>query len=355
MRLTGDDTYMQSLSRILIIRFSSLGDIVLTTPFIRALKARFPSSKIDYVTKEDYVPLLAHNPEVDHVYFLRRIDGFGGLRALAEKLRAAHYEHVFDLQNNFRSTILRAMLAVPSSSIHKDNLKKFLLVSFHKSFFGEIVTVPERYARTAAAFGVRLDEHGPTVYIPSHVRQRTISALESKQAGVPDRRIAFCPGARHFTKRWPVEKWIELAGFLLEKENTGVFLFGSKEESDCCEAIRRAFPDAIQSFCGNLSILETAAGLANCDVVVANDSGLMHLATAVNTPVVGIFGSTVREFGFFPYRSRSVVVENPGIPCRPCTHIGRDRCLRGHFACLREIDPRDVARGIDSLLSSNSS
>ncbi|NOY07030.1 MAG: lipopolysaccharide heptosyltransferase II [Chlorobi bacterium] len=354
MRLTGDYNCMNCLSRILIIRFSSLGDIVLTTPFIRALKQRFPSSTIDYVAKEEYVPLIAHDPGIDHVYFARSCDGFKGLLALAKKLRRAQYDHVFDLHNNLRSRMLRTLLAAPSSSIRKENLKKFILVSFHKNLFKETVPVPERYARTATVFGVRLDESGPTIHVPSHVYQRAIRILESEQARSSDRSIALCPGARHFTKKWPLEKWIELAGLLLENKDTRIHLFGSKDESSCCDEIQRAYPDVISSFCGKLSLLETAAGLADCDAAVTNDSGLMHLATAVNVPVVSIFGSTVREFGFFPYRSRAVVVEKDDLSCRPCTHIGRKRCPRGHFACLNDITPRTIVQAIDDLLKPDS-
>ncbi len=345
---------MDSLSRILIIRLSSLGDIILTTPFIRALRKKFPSSEIGYVTREQYVPLIAHHPDVDHVYFLRHGDGFRELRALAEKLRAANYEHVFDLHNNVRSRFLRTLLAVPSSNICKDNLKKYILVSFHTNLFKDIVPVPERYARTASALGIVLDKDGPRVHIPTHVTKRALSILESRQKHDADRTVALCPGARHFTKKWPLEKWIELARSLLEKGNTRIFLFGSKEESGYCDEIQRVFPDTVTSFCGALSVLETAACLANCDAAVTNDSGLMHLATAVQVPVVGIFGSTVREFGFFPYQSRAVVVENNDISCRPCTHIGRDRCPRRHFACLNDINPKTVVQAIDRLLAPDS-
>jgi heptosyltransferase-2 len=152
----------------------------------------------------------------------------------------------------------------------------------------------------------------------------------------------------HFTKRWPEERFVELTR-LLTARGERLLLFGGRPDSAVAETIARTAPRGIADLTGRLTLMETAAAMERCRVVIANDSGLMHMATAVRRPVVALFGSTVREFGFFPYNSPAVVLETNGLRCRPCSHIGLPRCPKRHFACMREILPEQVVEAADAL------
>ncbi|MEJ2105486.1 MAG: glycosyltransferase family 9 protein, partial [Ignavibacteriaceae bacterium] len=148
--------------------------------------------------------------------------------------------------------------------------------------------------------------------------------------------IGLCPGAKHFTKRWPKEYFIEL-GKKLESSGYSIVLFGGEEEIQICNEIKNELNAAI-NLC-NTSLNQTAANMKMCAAIYTNDSGLMHLASAVGVPVIPFFGSTVKEFGFFPYKAKSIVLENENLSCRPCTHIGRNACPKTHFKCMLEIKP----------------
>jgi heptosyltransferase-2 len=173
--------------------------------------------------------------------------------------------------------------------------------------------------------------------------------------GIPRgaRCVALCPGAKHYTKRWPRDSFETLTDLVLSGSDMHIIVLGGSEDAPLGAALARRDPRVVNC-CGSFSLLETAAAMDRCSVIVANDSGLMHMATARSVPVVAVFGSTVREFGFFPYNAVASVVEADGIPCRPCSHIGRARCPKGHFDCMRLIDAGRVWQAVNDLLGPNS-
>ena len=152
--------------------------------------------------------------------------------------------------------------------------------------------------------------------------------------------IGFCPGSRHFTKMWPKEYYIRL-GNILKNDKYNIALFGGKDDKDICKEISSQIQDSI-NLSNNDDILQTAADMKKCDAVVCNDSGLMHTACAEKIPVLAFFGSTVKEFGFTPYLNKNIILENNLLSCRPCTHIGKSYCPKGHFKCMNDIKP-DIA------------
>jgi heptosyltransferase-2 len=258
------------------------------------------------------------------------------------------YDAVFDLHNNFRSRTLRNGLARNIHVIDKRVIHRSLLVWAHANYYGEVSPVPERYIETARKYDVRSDALGPELFLSDDVRGSARLKLRSTGWDFDAETIGICPGARHYTKRWPEEHVEALAGLLLER-GYHLAVFGAETDSHIGDRLHRLYPARVHNCCGRLSLLETAAAMQHCHTLFTNDSGLMHMATAMEKPVVAIFGSTVREFGFFPYHQRSVVVEVEGLRCRPCTHIGRNDCPKGHLACLREISPEDVLAAFDSL------
>jgi heptosyltransferase-2 len=161
--------------------------------------------------------------------------------------------------------------------------------------------------------------------------------------------IGICPGSKHFTKMWPEEYFIQL-GKLLYENGYKIVLFGGKDDIKVCERISSKLSSVI-NLCNDNNILQTAADMKCCKVIYCNDSGLMHTATAVNVPVIAFFGSTIKEFGFTPYNSNNLILENNSLSCRPCTHTGRDSCPEKHFKCMKEITPQSAFEKISLLLN----
>ena len=336
------------LRKILLIRLSSIGDIILTTPLLRVLKTRYPECELHYITRKEFSELLRDDPMVDRLISIDVAGGRSAMRALNLELMDQRYDAVLDLHNNFRSRILRNGLSSRLHLIDKRSLRRLLLTQLHVNTFKEITPVPERYIETARRYGVLPDAFGPRLHPTEAQRASARTKLREAGADVADGFVGLCPGAMHFTKRWPEERFVELARMLTARGER-LLLFGGSQDSIVAEMIARTAPRSIVDLTGRLSLMETAAAMEHCRVVIANDSGLMHMATAVRRPVVALFGSTVREFGFFPYNSPAVILETHGLRCRPCSHIGLPHCPKRHFACMREITPEQVVDAVDAL------
>lgn len=307
-------------NKILVIRLSSLGDILLTTPLVRSLKKR--GIQIDYLLREQYADTIRHNPNISSLWF------YNEKPELIGSLVSEGYSAVIDLQNNLRSRRITGKLNCPVYRFKKHSLDKFLLVRFKINRLKDLPQIPERYALAAEDVleGFRLDAQGLEIFLPEGV---TTSLAADKDY------VGLCPGARHTTKQWPEQYYIQLGRLLAEKGFTPV-LFGGKSDIEICGRIAREVPGAVDLSSDN-QLFQTAADMRSCRAVVCNDSGLMHTACAAGVPVVSIFGSTVKEFGFAPYKNSGFVIENEGLACRPCTHIGREKCPLGHFKCMKEI------------------
>ena len=206
----------------------------------------------------------------------------------------------------------------------KNSFKKFLLVHFKINRLKKAPLIPVRYAKTA---GIKLDNEGLEIFTDN---------IADSRLELNEKYIGLCPGAKHFTKRWPKEYFIDL-GKILETSGYKVALFGSADESETIKEIESQLGNPL-NLC-NDSILQTAANMKMCKAIYTNDSGSMHLSCAVDVPVIAFFGSTVKEFGFYPYKNQNVVLEIEDLPCRPCTHIGRNSCPLKHFKCMKEIKP----------------
>jgi ADP-heptose:LPS heptosyltransferase len=323
--------------RLLLIRFSSAGDIILASPFVRAVRRRFPDAEIHFAVKEEFAPLLEHSPHIDRLIRLPAGAGFGALLRLKSALITevgGEYDIVFDLHDSLRSRHLRFGMGRQVSVVRKPTFAKWLLVRRKIDRLQPIVPIPLRYFETGLAYGIEDDGGGLELHLGG-----TLSPI----VPITDRpTVGIAPGARHFTKRWPQERYAELARVLVERTGARIVLFGGIDDRAVCADIARALPDAV-NLAGRATMLESAAAADACDVIVTNDSAMAHVASARQRAVVAIFGSTVQQFGFAPFRTRSAVVENEGLYCRPCTTIGRSSCPEGHFRCMLEVGVEDVA------------
>lgn len=327
---------LSKLNKILIIRLSSLGDILLTTPFIRAIKSQFPDIKIDMLLREEYADVVKLNLYLNKKFLFKKDDKSNNV--LIEQLENTNYELVIDLQNNLRSKKVVSSLKTKSVKFDKRSFDKFLLVNFKINKLKEALQIPVRYSNTIQ--NLKLDKGGLDLFTDKYANEELIGK---------NNLIGFCPGARHFTKRWLKEYFIEL-GNKITKNGYTIVLFGGRIDKEICEEINKAIPGSI-NLANDDDLLQTVADMKLCKVVVCNDSGLMHTATATGTKVIAIFGSTVKEFGFAPYNCNNLILENNSLTCRPCSHIGRSNCPKKHFDCIKSIKPDFVFEKIQSIIS----
>jgi lipopolysaccharide heptosyltransferase II len=269
---------------------------------------------------------------------------------LIHKINVVRYHYVFDLHNNLRSKLICCRLKKNFvNHIIKNKIRQQKLVRLKIKSYKNIKSIPERYLEVGKPAGVNDDNLGLEYYWNRSSEQKINGILDK----IPDRRkkilIGLAPGAGFYTKRWPVEYFVDLIDKIESKYKSWFIILGDISDIDLGKSISKNRKN-ILDLTGQLSIMETGALLSNLNLAVTNDSGLMHMSTAVHTPVIAIFGSSVKEFGFFPFRGESLVMENLNAECRPCSHIGRRSCPQGHFKCMREITPDQVFSAAEEYL-----
>ena len=328
---------------MLLVRFSSIGDIVLTTPLVRALARRHPEARLVYVTKRAMAPLVADNPHLTQVVALEPDEP---VRHLARRLRALTPAptHGLDLHGSLRSLALRALVRCRWSGYRKRKLARTALIAAKLDLYRARAPVAERYFEAARALDLRPDGGPPEFFLGSGAKARAGQWLA--QRGLLDTPlVALAPGAAHATKRWPLAHWIALAERLRAAGYRPVVLGGPEDRG-----IAQQLAPQAESAAGEFSLQETGALLARARALVSGDTGVMHMATGVGTPVVALFGPTVEAFGFFPYRARSIVLERD-LECRPCSAMGSATCPLGHHRCLVDLAPADVVAAVERLVA----
>lgn len=340
-------TYNTFLSPdILVVRFSSIGDILLTTPLLRAIRTKWPGARVTVLTKRQYLPLVSDNPNATEAFGVTPQDT---VRDVAALIRRVHYSHILDLQGGARTLPLRLLARGPWSGFSHRRVARELLIRFKHNRYPEHVPVPQRYFEAAADLGVEPDG-GPLEFFLNPAAEATAAAWLTR-AGVGRERalVAVAPGAAHATKRWPVEHWIEL---IRRIAHTGadVVALGGPEDSALGAELAARGGTQVASAAGELSLQETGAVLERAAALISGDTGVMHMATGVGTPVVALFGPTVRQFGFFPYNARASVVER-NLACRPCSSHGSAACPLEHHRCMREVLPDMVFTTLSRTLA----
>lgn len=310
---------MTDIKKILVVRLSSFGDIVLSFPLIKKLKEIFPGSEIHYLTKNNYREVAELNP-----YLNKIISYEGSLMNTRRTIKKEHYDLIIDIHKNFRSIIVSFLNAAKVKRYNKENFKKFMLVKFKLNLFKEVIPVYKKYMLTVSEF---INESG-TEYSNTEL-------IFDRERIYKDDYVLVSPSSRHFTKTYPVIKFI---AYINSQSNKKFIITGDGSETDniICRLIEANCSNVI-NLCGKLNINELANVIFYSDFVICNDSAILHLAEALGKKAVAIFGSTVKEFGFFPQLKNSKVLEINDLKCRPCTHIGRESCPEGHFKCMEKI------------------
>lgn len=314
------------MKKILVIRFSSIGDIVLTTPVIRCIRQCLPGVELHYLTRTAFSGILHSNPVIDKVHHFDKNIG-----DIIPQLRKEKYDLVIDLHKNLRSLRVKLALGTASVSFQKLNFKKWLLVRFKRNKLPAMHIV-ERYLATVEHLGVKYDGQGLDYFIPWRQKIDTEQHFGLKE----DQYLAVAVGAAHFTKRIPLEKLKEIA----QKSPLPIVALGGKEDVVIGQTLSELFPDKVINACGNYSLNESASIVQQAKQVITADTGLMHIAAAFQKDIVVLWGNTVPELGMYPFlEERSYQsMEVKDLACRPCSKIGFQHCPKGHFNCMQQQD-----------------
>ena len=314
------------MPKILVVRFSSIGDIVLTTPVVRALKQQL-NAEVHYLTKKSFRGILAHNPYISQIITINsKVD------EVAAELKAANYDFVVDLHHNLRSMQVKRLLGKPSASFPKLNVQKWLLVNLGINRM-PAVHIVDRYFEAAKPLGISNDNAGLDYFIAPADEVNLNSLPESHQNGY----IAVTAGAKFATKQLPADKLIAI----INRVELPVVLLGGKEDTERAAAIEKACGSKVYNACGKYNLGQSASLVRQSARVIAHDTGLMHIAAAFHKRIHSVWGNTVPELGMTPYQpgEGSVIVQTEGLSCRPCSKIGYSKCPKGHFNCMNKIDP----------------
>lgn len=328
------------MKKILVIRFSSIGDIVLTSPVVRCLKKQIPGCEVHFITKKQFHAVIAANPYIDKCYL---IDSHIG--EVIPALRRENYDFIVDLHKNFRSAGLRMKLGKKGRSFNKINTGKWLMVNFKINRLPDIHIV-DRYFEAVARLGVKNDSEGLDYFIPAEDETATSSLPAPFRKGY----IAWVIGGNHHTKLFPEEQVIALANTLKQ----AIVLIGGPEDGEKGERIVKSTDSAVYNGCGQFSINQSASLVKQAALVLTNDTGMMHIAAAFGKKIVSFWGNTIPQFGMYPYmpgqEQYSEIVEISGLSCRPCSKLGYPECPKKHFDCMNRIDIDEVARKINDLM-----
>lgn len=330
---------------ILVVRFSSIGDILLTTPLIRALRRRHPAANIMALTKRAFTPLLSDHPGLNQVLAL---EPDHSIPSLAASLRKHRFTHLLDLHGSLRSRAVRLLVPGRWTGCRKRRIAREILIRTKRDRYGVHQPMAERYFEAARELDVHPDG-GPAEFgLAADAVETADKWIRDAGLGRERRLVALAPGAAHFTKRWPTEYWIGLVERVVAAGwDAGVV--GGVDDAELCRRVAAAGGPHAASVAGSFGLQETGALLRQARAVVTGDTGVMHMATAVGTPVIALFGPTVEAFGFFPYNARATVLQRD-LSCRPCSSQGGARCPLGHHHCLREIPPDQVGAVLERLL-----
>ena len=320
------------MAKFLIIRFSSIGDIVLTSPVVRCLKQQVPEAEIHFLVKDKFQSVVAHNPYIDKIHVLAH-----SWELMIEELKTESYDYIIDLHHNVKTLRVKKALKVKAFSFYKLNIQKYLLTAFKINLLPKTHIV-DRYLKTVESFGVKNDGQGLDYFIAEEEKTKLKDIPASHQAGY----IACVIGAAHNTKKWPVHKWKQ---FCTEIKHP-VILLGGPEDREAAETIASVDDIKVYNACGKFSLNESADLVRKAKLVITHDTGLMHIAAAFKKPIISIWGNTVPAFGMTPYFGAAmvpdVIMQVHKLWCRPCSKIGYNKCPFGHFKCMEKIAVEDL-------------
>lgn len=320
--------------KFLVIRFSSIGDIVLTTPVMRCLKQQVPGAEVHFLTKQSFKSIVEHNPYIDKVMLLEH-----SFETMIHELKQENYDYIIDLHHNLRTLRIKRALKAKNFSFNKLNLHKWLRTALRINILPKVHIV-DRYLATLKSFGVRNDGQGLDYFIPAKDEVKNTDIPTSHQFGY----IGLVIGAAHNTKKLPLHKLKELCS----KIKHPIILLGGPEDRSAGDEIAAVDDIKIYNACGKFNLNESADLVRRAKVIITHDTGLMHIASAFKKPIISVWGNTVPSFGMTPYygdyQNKESRFEIEKLWCRPCSKIGYKKCPLGHFKCMEKQDVERMAR-----------
>lgn len=322
------------MTKVLIIRFSSIGDIVLCTPIVRCMKQQL-GTEIHFLTKSRFKGVLENNPYIDEII------AFEDLDSSLELLRSNAYDYVIDLHNNLRSSKVCKTLGVQAFKLDKINIAKWMLVNIGLDKLPNKHIVDRKFD-AIQSLGVEYDGEGLDYFFETD--EDLLKGFENRK-----RRIGIVLGAAHYTKRIP----LDLVKQITEDFDAEFFLLGGPAEQDLGEQL--FLENKVYNWCGKTSLQGSAQLMDTCDLIISSDTGLMHIAAALDKPIITVWGSTVPTFGMYPFikngGNKHISQQVEGLHCRPCSKIGYNQCPKGHFACMVNQKIEKIRENINIQLS----
>jgi ADP-heptose:LPS heptosyltransferase len=321
--------------RLLFIRFSSIGDIVLTTPAMRCAKQQIPGVSIHFLTKTSMKAVTMGNPYIDQFHYFDK-----DLQATIQDLKQYQFDYIIDLHKNFRSYRIQKALGVPVLAYNKLSVQKFFLTKLHLNWMPNR-HISDRSVDALASLGVVNDGKGLDYFIPESTALKTIALPVSFQSGY----IALVIGASYASKKLPVSELQQLC----HKIPYPIVLVGGKDDQAEGEAVAAVNPIKIHNACGQFNLHESALLVKNARTVISHDTGFLYIACAFHKKTVAIWGATSPRLQVEPYYPTSMNDEMyynaivPNLSCQPCSNYGTKQCPQGHFACMKKQDLQRIA------------
>lgn len=314
------------MTKVLIVRFSSIGDIVLTSPLVRCLKQQNPETELHYLTKKKFSAVLEHQPLIDKLFTISK-----EITEIIPQLKSEKYDFIIDLHNNLRSRRLSFVLGVKTFRFDKLNFEKWLLVNLKINKMPDIHIV-DRYLASIKSLVSNCDNQGLDYFIGENDEQFGLKIKE--EIGIKYHVLVL--GGTYFTKQIPIEILKQIA----EESKLPLVLLGGKEDIEKAKNLEKA---DIINLCGKTSLNESAAVIKYADCVITSDTGLMHIAAAFKRKIISLWGNTVHEFGMYPYfpenlKENNLMFEVKNLSCRPCSKLGYTSCPKKHFDCMMKQD-----------------
>ncbi|TSJ40631.1 glycosyltransferase family 9 protein [Mucilaginibacter corticis] len=320
--------------KVLVIRFSSMGDIIYTTPVVRCLKKQLPDAEVHFITKPAFKYIYDNNPYVDKLLLLKP-----ELSDTIKDIKAEQYDYIIDLHNNLRTTLIKLRTGIKSSTYKKQTIRKWLSLKLKLKLVPPVHLV-DRYMKTVQFLGVKNDDQPIDYYIKAEHQLDKLLPVSHQQSFV-----AFVIGATHFTKRMPNEKIISLC----KEINAPIVLLGGNDVKENGDIIASALGNKVYNACGVTSLDESIYLVSKAEKIIGFDTGLTHIAEAFKRPIVSIWGGTVPELlGVQPYKVKEVLVAGIELSCRPCSKFGLATCPLGHFNCMRQIPEVPITQFVNN-------
>lgn len=312
--------------KILVVRFSSIGDIVLTTPILRCIKQQLNDVELHFITKHNFLSVIEDNKYVDKIYSIK-----SSLSEVIPQLKKEKYDYVIDLHHNVRTLKLKLALGKKSFSFNKLNWQKFLIVNLKANKLPNIHIV-DRYFETVKSIGVQNDNKGLDYFINE---KDEIDILSSLPTLFHEQYNVLVVGGSYFTKQIPINQLKEICA----KSSLPLILLGGKEDSNVGEQVYQLYKNKTINLCGKLNLNQSASIIQQSHKVITSDTGLMHIAAAYKKDIISLWGNTIPEFGMGPYLAgkNSQILEVKDLSCRPCSKLGYKKCPKGHFKCMNDI------------------